>query len=132
VLRLISTLCLALLASCATPHARVSNPVPVSREHSALNDALARSAPLLRPGVTVQLYLVDLDHVSRLGETESDGCGNFIVRIDPDLDQDLQVATWIHELAHVLSWQAGSRFAGSHGAAWGVAYSEVYSYLVEL
>lgn len=52
----------------------------------------------------------------------------FLIRIRRDLDEDCAIETFLHEMAHVLSWDAAG---DEHGAAWGKAYSNVYRIYLE-
>jgi len=66
----------------------------------------------------------------RLGEIylkESEDTKSFNIRINGMVDNDLAVILLLHEWAHAICWQEGTKIPlDDHGPEWGVAYSRVY------
>lgn len=55
----------------------------------------------------------------------------FVIKINRRLSEELVIETLLHEYAHALCWnychdQLENEDLQWHGAAWGVAYSQVY------
>jgi hypothetical protein len=49
--------------------------------------------------------------------------GVFLIRIKNSLSEDQAIDTFLHEWAHILSWNIPG---DDHGAEWGKSYSKVY------
>jgi len=63
------------------------------------------------------------------GWTRKELDGSFTIRIDRALDDSAQTLALIHEMAHVVGWDADTH-RSDHGPRFGMAYAKVWrSYL---
>jgi hypothetical protein len=110
-----------LLAACAAARPADSVLDLESPETAGVGAYLVASLDLSRPVVIQEGLLLEhglLGHAMALGD-------RYVIDLDSRLSPREQMMVLIHELAHVLVWEAGDGDT-DHGAPWGLAYSRVF------
>ena len=116
-IRLALALLLALGCRTATP----PDPVLVTTDFAQAERVALGLLPEGKAAIVIQAPMAYF-----WGRTFSTDGRLFWITIDTSATPEHQVEILIHEVAHVLSWHAGSHAESSHGPMWGVAYAEVY------
>ena len=78
--------------------------------------------------VTVRrIHALPKDRLGDIALKKKGGTKTFVIRVTRKLENDLAVLVMLHEWAHAICWQEGTKISlNHHGPEWGIAYSRVY------
>lgn len=88
---------------------------------------LKRNLPPAHKVSVRRSYGVPSDRLGDIALIEKDATKAFLIRVTRKIANDLAILTLLHEWAHAICWQEGTKISlNDHGPEWGVAYSRVY------